>query len=79
MNVTISLDDELCRLARHRAVDAKTSLSGWLAQLVKKEVLKSEPRREANLLDILEDSEAGEVDLEIPRFKERLTPADLHA
>ena len=46
---------------------------------MKKEVLKSEPRREANLLDILGDSEAGEVDLEIPRFKESLAPADLHA
>jgi hypothetical protein len=79
MNVTISLDDELCRLARHRAVDAKTSLSGWLAQLVKKEVIKSEPRREANLLDVLGDAEAGNVDLEIPQFKESPTPANLNA
>ena len=79
MNVTVSLDEELCRLARHRAVDAKTSLSGWLAQLVKKEVLKSETSREANLLNVLGDSEAGAVDLEIPQFKESLAPADLHA
>ena len=33
MNVTIKIDDELCRQARHKAVDANLSLSGWVAQV----------------------------------------------
>jgi hypothetical protein len=32
-----------------------------------------------NLLDVLGDSEAGEMELEILHFKESLAPADLHA
>jgi hypothetical protein len=32
-----------------------------------------------SLLDVLGDSEAGEVELEILHFKESLVPADLHA
>lgn|GEM_PF-4586422 len=32
-----------------------------------------------NLLDVLGDSEAGEMELEISQFKESLAPADLHA
>ena len=38
MNVTIKIDDELCRQARHRAVDADLSLSGWVAHLIEREV-----------------------------------------
>jgi hypothetical protein len=34
VNVTIKLDDTLCREARHRAVDADLSLSGWIAELI---------------------------------------------
>ena len=34
---------------------------------------------EANLLDVLGDSEAGEMELEIPQFKESLAAADLQA
>jgi hypothetical protein len=34
---------------------------------------------EANLLDVLGDSKAGELELEIPQFKEILAPADLQA
>jgi hypothetical protein len=32
---------------------------------------------EANLLDFLGDSEAGEIELEISQFKPSLAPADL--
>lgn len=38
MNVTLKIDDELCRKARHRAVDADMSLSKWVAQVVEKEL-----------------------------------------
>jgi hypothetical protein len=34
---------------------------------------------EANLLDVLGDSEAGELELEISQFNERLAPTDLQA
>lgn len=38
MNVTLKMDDELCRRARHRAVDADLSLSKWVARVVAKEL-----------------------------------------
>lgn len=38
MNVTLKLDDTLCKEARHRAVDADLSLSGWVAQVIEKEL-----------------------------------------
>lgn len=38
MNVTLKLDDKLCKEARHRAVDADLSLSGWVAQVIAKEL-----------------------------------------
>ena len=36
MNVTVKLPDELCKQARHRAVDENKSLSAWLADLVRR-------------------------------------------
>lgn len=38
MNVTIKLPDELCRQARHRAVDESKSLSAWMADLLRREL-----------------------------------------
>jgi len=38
MNVTVKLPDELCRQARHRAVDESKSLSSWLAGVVEREL-----------------------------------------
>lgn len=35
MNVTVKLPDELCKKARHCAVDENKSLSAWLANLIK--------------------------------------------
>jgi len=40
MNVTLKLPDELCKAARHRAVDEEKSLSAWMAGLVEKELEK---------------------------------------
>jgi hypothetical protein len=41
MNVTLKIDDELCRQARHRAVDSNLSLSAWMAKLLEQELSKS--------------------------------------
>jgi len=38
MNVTLKLPDELCREARHRAVDESKSLSAWVTDLVARAV-----------------------------------------
>ena len=44
MNVTIKIDDALCKEARHRAVDADLSLSGWVAKLLAKELSEADKR-----------------------------------
>ena len=46
MNVTITLPDDLCKRARHRAVDEEKSLSAWLAKLVARELYTSSPAQE---------------------------------
>lgn len=40
MNVTLKLPDELCKLAKHRAIDESKSLSKWIAEIVEKEISK---------------------------------------
>lgn len=42
MNVTIKIDDALCKEARHRAVDADLSLSGWVAKVLAKELSEAD-------------------------------------
>ena len=79
MNVTITLDDELCREARHRAVDEGKSLSSWLAGLVRQEVRKASAAEATTLLDLLRDDAAGEIPLEIPELKDLPQPANLDA
>jgi len=46
MNVTVKLPKELCRQARHRAVDEAKSLSAWLATLVERELSTPQPSEE---------------------------------
>lgn len=38
MNVTLKLPDDLCKAARHLAVDESKSLSTWTADLLRREV-----------------------------------------
>ena len=38
MNVTLKLPDELCKAARHLAVDDSKSLSAWTAELMRREI-----------------------------------------
>jgi len=66
MNVTIKIEDALCREARHRAVDRGLSLSGWIAGVLRKE-LAAEERSRGGLLEALAMEEGGEQAFEIPR------------
>lgn len=66
MNVTIKIEDALCREARHRAVDRGLSLSGWIAQVLRKE-LAAEERAAGGLLGALAMEEGEERVFEIPR------------
>ena len=79
VNVTIKLDDALCREARHRAVDADLSLSGWIADLVRERLGLPAVggRSQKTLLEMLGDVRAGDVDLEIPPLVEKPRPAVL--
>jgi hypothetical protein len=79
MNVTIKLDDALCREARHQAVDADLSLSGWISALIHERLGKTSVSRvkEASLLDLLGAEEAGAVDFAVPKWTELARPADL--
>ncbi len=47
MNVTLKLSDELCKAARHRAIDESKSLSSWVAEIVEKEIFKSTEKPKA--------------------------------
>jgi len=53
MNVTLKIDDDLCRQARHRAVDADLSLSKWVAQLVEKEIEWSQLPEKETMAELL--------------------------
>lgn len=79
MNVTIKLDDTLCREARHCAVDADLSLSGWIAELIRERLGHSPAagRPGKTLLEMLGDGKAGGTDLEIPTLLEKPRPAAL--
>jgi len=71
MNVTVKLPDDLCREARHRAVNEDKSLSGWLADLIRREV--APPQSEGRTLaERLGDPETADRDFELPdRGEER--------
>jgi len=79
VNITIKLDDALCREARHQAVDADLSLSGWISALIRERLGKTSVSRvkEASLLDLLGVEEAGEPDFAPPKWTELPFPADL--
>lgn len=67
MNVTLKIADDLCQEARHRAVDAHLSLSGWVADLIRKEIDRSSPKRPRTLLEELGNGDLAEFELEFPR------------
>lgn len=56
VNVTIKIDDELCRQARHKAVDADLSLSRWVAQVIEKEI-NEVPRVGQTMVELVGDDD----------------------
>jgi hypothetical protein len=50
MNVTLKLPDELCRKARHSAVDHSKSLSAWVADLIERELASPTPIKQRRTL-----------------------------
>ncbi len=65
MNVTLKLPDDLCREARHRAVDESKSLSAWIADLVASHLRPAAPVH-PSLLQALGDETLAEGDLPLP-------------
>ena len=66
MNVTIKLENDLCRRARHRAVDVDLSLSAWIARIVSRELNESALANAPTLLEALGDETLSEGGLELP-------------
>ena len=69
MNVTLKLPDELCKEARHRAVDESKSLSAWLADLVRRELEPKPKARKRTLAELLGDPATADKDFELPERK----------
>ncbi|MBN8458893.1 MAG: hypothetical protein J0M04_13750 [Verrucomicrobia bacterium] len=67
MNVTIKIDDALCREARHRAVDRGLSLSGWIAGLLRGELAGGNRSGEGGLLEALALKEGEDREFEVTR------------
>lgn len=67
MNVTIKIDDALCRKARHRAVERGLSLSGWIAGLLRRELAGGKHGGEGGLLEALAMEEGEDHEFEVPR------------
>lgn len=67
MNVTIKMNDDVCRAARHRAVDRGLSLSGWISELVRGVVEAEEEAETLGLLEALALEDQEEKAFEIPR------------
>jgi len=76
MNVTIKISDQICRDARHRAVDAGRSLSGWIADVIRRELSHSAPRKSKMLLEALGNEELSNIDLNFPRDNSSIREAD---
>jgi hypothetical protein len=55
MNVTLKLPDELCKAARHLAVDESKSLSAWTAELMRREIeaRKAKPEKPKTWMDAM--------------------------
>lgn len=76
MNVTIRIEDELCKAARHRAVDRGLSLSGWIAEILKGELSKGKAGGNVSLLDAIGNNDLAGEDLEFPRDQSEIREVD---
>ena len=71
MNVTLKLPDELCKAARHRAIDESKSLSAWVAGIVEKEIGKPMGKATAKTwIELIGDPATAHLDFELPDRKE---------
>jgi len=77
VNVTIKLDDALCREARHRSVDEGLSLSGWVGNVIAEKLAIESVARRTTLLQLLGDEQAQDVELELPKISDWPNAADL--
>jgi len=69
MNVTLKLPDDLCREARHRAIEEDKSLSAWVADLVSRELATPIPQPKT-LLERLGHQATADRDFELPDRKQ---------
>jgi hypothetical protein len=76
MNVTIKISDQICREARHRAVDAGRSLSGWIADVIRKELSRAPSKERRLLLEALGNDELADIDLSFPRNESSIRDTD---
>jgi len=76
MNVTLKLNDQVCRDARHRAVDAGRSLSGWVEELIRRELGRPQPKMPQTLLEALGNEALSGVDVDFPRDKSPIRRVD---
>jgi len=67
MNVTIKMDDQLCREARHRAVDRGLSLSAWIAEVLRGEIGRDAGKEPAGLFASLAMEEFADREFEVSR------------
>ena len=65
MNVTIKINDELVKQARHEAVDDGLSLSGWVAQLITEKLSDKSPSK--SLLEAIGNEKLAELDMDFQR------------
>lgn len=65
MNITIKINDELAKQARHEAVDDGLSLSGWVAKLINEKLTGKLTER--SLLEALGNEDLADVNLDFPR------------
>ena len=69
MNVTLKLPDELCKAARHRAVDESKSLSAWIAELLRRELEERRKPEGRTLAELLADPATSGEAFELPERK----------
>ena len=74
MNVTVTIDDKICKQARHKAIDNGLSLSGWIAKLIRKEIQVSSQQ---SLVDALRCDELKDIDLVFTREPDSVRDIDL--
>ena len=69
MNVTIKINDDLAKRARHEAVDDGLSLSGWVAQLISEKLTRKSTGKSTgkSLLEALGNDDLADLELEFPR------------